>query len=53
MENFKLFLGKILSAKYFKKIGAYLLLIGAFYAFKDFLGIFLGTFIFAYLFLSF
>lgn len=42
-----------LTKKFFKKIIAYLLLILAFYIFKDFAFIFFLTFIFAYLFLSF
>ena len=52
MLNFHRFLDIFLTKTFFKKIFAYSLLILFIYFFRDFWGIFLLTFIFAYLFLS-
>jgi hypothetical protein len=52
MDRFKNFLNLLFTKKFISKFIAYLLLVVAFYLFRDFLGIFLLTFIFAYLFLT-
>lgn len=52
MNKIKEFFNLLLTKKYIWKFVAYILLILAFYLFSDFLGIFLLTFIFAYLFLA-
>lgn len=52
MSKIKQFLNLLFTKKYVWKFVAYLLLILAFYIFSDFLGVFLLTFIFAYLFLA-
>ena len=52
MQKFKQFLNLLFTKKFVSKFVAYLILIIAFYAFSDFLGIFLLTFIFWYLFLT-
>lgn len=52
MNKLKQFLNLLFTKKFLSKFTAYSLLIIIFYAFSDFLGIFLLTFIFAYLFLT-
>ena len=52
MVEIKNFISILYSNKFFKKLTAYALLIAFIYISKDFLGIFLLTFIFAYVFLS-
>ena len=52
MNQIKHFLNVLFTKKYIGKIVAYALLILVFYVFSDFLGIFLLTFVFWYLFLS-
>jgi len=52
MGGFTKMMKLIFNKRGFQKIGAYVLLILFIYIFKDFLGIFLLTFIFAYLFFS-
>ena len=52
MPHFKQILNIILTRQFFKKLIAYSILLFFIYFFRDFLGIFLLTFIFAYLFLS-
>ena len=52
MGGVKWILGALLTKKAFKKIVAYVLLIVLLYVFRDFLGIFFLTFIFAYFFYS-
>ncbi|USN58560.1 MAG: AI-2E family transporter [Candidatus Peribacteria bacterium] len=52
MTQFKKIFAVILTKGFFKKVIAYGLLILMFYLFQDFLGIFLLTFIFSYLFFS-
>lgn len=48
----KILLPLIFSSKFFEKISAFVLLIAVGYFLRDFLALFLITFIFAYLFLS-
>lgn len=52
MNKLKQFIDLLFTKKFLSKFTAYGLLILVFYVFSDFLGIFLLTFIFAYLFLS-
>jgi predicted PurR-regulated permease PerM len=52
MIKIKQFIELLFTKKFISKFVAYSLLIAVFYSFSDFLGIFLLTFIFAYLFLS-
>jgi predicted PurR-regulated permease PerM len=53
MKRAKEFLLLFLTKKFYKKLCSYLLLIFFFYFFSDFLGIFLLTFVFSYLFYTF
>ncbi|MFK7780681.1 MAG: AI-2E family transporter [Candidatus Gracilibacteria bacterium] len=52
MTKLKQFINLLLTKKYITKFVAYFLLVIIFYVFSDFLGIFLLTFIFAYLFFT-
>jgi predicted PurR-regulated permease PerM len=52
MRKFRNFIDLLFTKKFISKFIAYFLLVAVFYLFKDFLWIFLLTFIFAYLFLA-